>query len=102
MQPFDAINGWIDRMFQQPLAFFIFFEGICLSRWGATPGKRLVGVRVITLDGQTPSFLGGVWRSLTKNILPITALISVLVALANKQRRAIHDYLAVTRVVKRR
>lgn len=41
------------------LAYFTFFTS---SSWQATPGKRIVGVRVINTDGSTISFLKALGR----------------------------------------
>lgn len=75
--------------------YFVAFEA---SAWQATPGKRLLGLRVQALDGSRPRparvlarQLGGVASWLTLNIG------HALVAL-RPDRRALHDLIAGTRV----
>lgn len=75
--------------------YFVAFEA---SAWQATPGKRLLGLRVQALDGSRPRpvrvlvrQLGGAASWLTLNIG------HALVAL-RPDRRALHDLIAGTRV----
>jgi len=77
----------------------LWFIGFEASRWQATPGKRLAGLRVVADDGSRPGlarvaarFFGG---------LPSWLLLHLGHALAawSRDRRALHDRLAGTRVV---
>lgn len=77
----------------------LWFVGFEASRWQATPGKRLAGLRVVAADGSRPGlarvaarFVGGV---------PSWLLLHLGHALASwtRERRALHDLLAGTRVV---
>ena len=75
--------------------YFVAFEA---SAWQATPGKRMLGLRVQALDGSRPRparvlarQLGGAASWLTLNIG------HALVAL-RPDRRALHDLIAGTRV----
>ena len=45
-----------------PLLYFVVAEGATLT----TPGKRLFGFRVVTLDGERPELLAHVLRGLTR------------------------------------
>lgn len=77
----------------------LWFIGFEASRWQATPGKRLAGLRVVAADGSRPGlarvaarFAGGV---------PSWLLLHLGHALASwtRERRALHDLIAGTRVV---
>lgn len=67
---------------------------------GQTIGKMLTGLRIVKMDGSAP----GVGTILSRHLFgyPLTlfsAMIGFLLALANKNGRALHDYVASTMVV---
>lgn len=55
---------WLVSIFELPimLAYFTLFEGL----WGRTPGKVLLGLRVVRLDGQRTSAFDGFLRNLLR------------------------------------
>lgn len=88
----------------------LFYAPPFMAAWnGATPGKRAVGIRVVTELGVAPSFGEAVLReSIFKTVviswvgglffLPV--LLNYLWPLWDDQSRAGHDFMARTRVVK--
>jgi uncharacterized RDD family membrane protein YckC len=79
--------------------YYVIFEA---SKWQATPGKMLVGLRVTDLDGRRL----GIGRSLARNAVRlvnvITALIPVICYLAvawTARKQGLHDMLAKTLVL---
>lgn len=76
--------------------WFIGFEA---SRWQATPGKRLAGLQVVAAHGGRPGLARVVLRFIAG--APSWLLLHLGHALAGwtPERRALHDYLAGTRVV---
>jgi len=66
---------------------------------GATPGKRLLGLRVVARDGRPPSW----GRSLARALLALASAaflgLGFLLALFTRSGRALHDLLAGTWVV---
>ncbi|NCF84496.1 MAG: DUF4339 domain-containing protein [Verrucomicrobiaceae bacterium] len=55
--------GWIDTsmegfmtVFPMLMPVMHLIEAYCLDRWGATPGKALVGIRVVDAEGNTLDF----------------------------------------------
>jgi uncharacterized RDD family membrane protein YckC len=77
------------------------YEGLMLSSRGQTLGKMAVGIKVVTPEGRDIS-PGQAWgRALTRQLFfSYLALINYLPALVTKQRTAIHDLAAKTRVVR--
>lgn len=77
----------------------LWFVGFEASRWQATPGKRLAGLRVTALDGSRPAR----WRVVLRFVagVPSWLMLHLGHALAGwtKDRRALHDLVAGTRVV---
>jgi len=82
------------------LLFGILYEAIFLSSgWMATPGKRLLGIKVTDLSGNPISFWRGVGRSAGKLISSIL-FIGYIMAAFTKNKQALHDLMASTFVIK--
>jgi uncharacterized RDD family membrane protein YckC len=79
--------------------YFLFFEWL----WhGQTPGKRLLGIRVISLEGTGASFLPVAVRNLLRVVdaLPFPPLgLGFAVAACNRENRRLGDLAAATLVV---
>lgn len=76
------------------LVYSVGFQG----RFGATPGKRLLGLRVVTLDGSPLSY-GGAFRRYCAELLSVLSFgLGYLMVLA-PEKRALHDILTGTQVV---
>lgn len=81
-----------------------------LARWqGQTPGKRVIGLRVVTEEGAPMSFGRALQRELVAKTLIVGALTVITFGIAflanylwplrDAQNRAGHDFFAKTRVV---
>jgi uncharacterized RDD family membrane protein YckC len=69
-----------------------------VQRDGQTFGKKVAKVRIVRPDG-SPISAGQAWgRTISKTLLAYVCLINYIVALFDKDRRALHDMLASTRV----
>lgn len=100
----EAVIGDLRTLLLPPIAWFALFAagywiGFERSPLQATPGKRVLGLRVSDLDGQA---LG--WRRATLRHFagaPSWLLLNLGHALAawTPQKRALHDYVAGTRVI---
>jgi len=77
------------------------YEGLMLSSRGQTVGKMAVGIKVVTPEGRDIS-AGQAWgRALTRQVFfSYFAIINYLPALFTKQKTAVHDLAAKTRVVR--
>lgn len=73
--------------------------GFEASRWQATPGKRLLGLRVTAADGTRPGRVRAVARQLAGSLSWLTLNLGHLMALAGPEHRALHDHVAGTRVL---
>ncbi|MES2674498.1 MAG: RDD family protein [Pseudomonadota bacterium] len=88
------------------LAVFAFFNGKLLVKTGQTMGKRIIGIKIVDLNGRVPTlkqhllkryavyFLPG-QIPVVGYIFPIVNLLSIF----GEERRCIHDYVAGTKVV---
>lgn len=82
---------------------------LCIVQWvmiakeGQSIGKKLLMVRIVTVQGRLPGFIQGValriWlRSVLNACIPFFGLLDPLVAL-NESKRSLHDLISGTRVV---
>lgn len=88
----------------------LFYAAPFLAAWdGATPGKRLVGIRVVTEAGRAPNLGEAILRETVFKTIVITWiggsfffpwLLNFLWPLWDDQSRAGHDFMSRTRVVK--
>ena len=100
----DVFSGWITAVFGL-IAFvllwgyYIFFEML----WnGQSPGKRLVGLRVLKADGTPITLTESIIRNLVRLIdfLPVFYGLGVIVMFVNAQSRRLGDLAAGTLVVR--
>lgn len=76
-----------------------YYAGFEASRWQATPGKRLLGVRTVDADGARLPLHRAAWRHLAGALSWLTLNIGHLMAAAPPRYQALHDRLAQARVV---
>jgi uncharacterized RDD family membrane protein YckC len=65
---------------------------------GQTPGKRVARIRVVTTTAAAVPWLPAFWRAIVLH-MSLPFFVIYLLAAVTPQRRAIHDYLASTRVI---
>ena len=78
--------------------YFVLFES---SELQATPGKRLMGLKVIDYDGGRITFFRALIRKLGKIVSQAILMIGYLMAAITDKNQALHDYIASTYVVQR-
>ena len=77
------------------LGYYIFFEG----KWGSTPGKMLVGLKVIKEDGSRCDMRSALIRNVCRIVDNFFA-VGVIIMLASERNQRLGDRLAGTLVVK--
>lgn len=79
------------------VAYFTFFE----ATFGATPGKGLLRLRVVALDGGRPTFRAVVTRNLFRLVdaLPALYIVGGAVAQSTRHEQRVGDIVANTTVV---
>lgn len=82
-----------------PIAYFALLES---SRWQATIGKRICGLRVTRLDGRRISLPRAVGRYLGKFVSALILGIGFLMIAWTRRKQALHDLMADTLVVRLR
>ena len=77
--------------------YFAFFES---GRWQATPGKRLMGLRVTNITGDRISFARASGRTFAKYISAITLGIGYIMVGLTDKKQGLHDIMATTLVLR--
>ncbi|HYY29512.1 MAG TPA: RDD family protein [Chthoniobacterales bacterium] len=86
-------------LFSSALAFG--YETFFVGRFGATAGKLLLGMRVVRADFTRVTYWRAAVRAFGKVLSDLTLYVGYIMVAFDPQRRALHDYIADTRVVKR-
>jgi uncharacterized RDD family membrane protein YckC len=76
------------------------YEGFFISRVGATPGKMALGLRVIRPNGGPVSLGRAIGRYFAKWLSSIILCIGYIMAGFDSEKRAMHDMICDTRVIK--
>jgi len=85
---------WMIRV----MVSFLYGAGFESSRFQATPGKMLVGVRVTTLEGGRISFARAAGRQLGKWLSGVILCIGYLLVAFSDRKQGLHDMIAGTLV----
>ena len=91
-------GGFLLRLLGYPIA--IAYETYFVGRYGATLGKMVFGLKVVRADGQSVSYgraFGRYWASLLSSM---TVTIGFIMAGFDSQKRALHDRICDTRVIR--
>jgi uncharacterized RDD family membrane protein YckC len=83
------------------LVFWLYYAFQESGPHQATLGKRLVGVKVVDVNGQPLSFGHATGRTFAKILSQITCTIGYIMAAFTERKQALHDMVAGTLVVKK-
>jgi uncharacterized RDD family membrane protein YckC len=98
----EQIFGWIYNPLTGSLValvFILLYYSLFLTLLGQTPGKLLLGVRVLTVDGHRVSFGRAVLRTFAYIICMVPLFLGFIWVLIDDQRQGWHDKIARTYVV---
>jgi uncharacterized RDD family membrane protein YckC len=94
-----ALGGGL-LIFALNIAIAVLYEAGFLVRNGATPGKMILGLRVVTADGGPISWGRAIARYFAYWLDAITLLVGYIMAAFDSEKRALHDHVCGTRVVR--
>lgn len=86
-----------------PLLQFVIGVGYEVGFVGAkaaTPGKMICGLKVVTADGGRVSYARALGRQLSTLLSSMTLMIGYIIAAFDEQKRALHDHICSTRVIR--
>lgn len=98
-------SGFGDKLLLRGVLPFLLqalYEGAFLSRGGRTPAKRMLGLKVMKLDGSELTARSAWARAGVRFLLAIIPMMSVFdnLLIFSEDRRTLHDRAAGTVVVK--
>ncbi len=97
---FGAAMSMIGINFIISISLSLAYESFFLVQYGATPGKMIFHLKVITPDGGPITWGRAVGRYFAKILSGITLMIGYIMAGFDSEKRALHDYIAGTRVIR--
>lgn len=84
------------------LALDMIYSTVMLTRYGGTLGKLFTGLRIVRADGAALSWRRALGRTLACYLSVLTCFTGYMIALFDSERRALHDHICRTRVVRAR
>ena len=81
------------------LGFSVAFNTFFIGKFGATPGKMAVGVKVVMADGSPVTYMRAFGRAWADRLSSIICMIGFVMAAFDAERRALHDHICNTRVI---
>lgn len=84
------------------LALVAFYSTFFHGRWGATLGKMACGLRVVTPEGDPITYMrafGRFWGAILSGWF--TLFIGCIIAAFDDEKRALHDHICSTRVIRK-
>ncbi len=92
--------GYIGLISLFGFAIHFAYEVYFLSQKWATPGKMVLGMKVVTATGERLSVGRAVGRFFGRLLRSLTLCIGYLIAAFDLQKRALHDHICGTRVIR--
>jgi len=80
----------------------ICYNTFFLGKFGATPGKMVCGLKVLTPEAAPIGFARALGRSAAEILSRMFCDLGYIIAAFDGQKRALHDHIANTRVIKTR
>ncbi len=90
---------WMDHAIPIFYRIFLFYDVLLTGRFGATLGKMAIGARITLVNGAPISYNRALLRWLAARLSEFCFFFGYLMILTNPEKRALHDWLAGTRVV---
>ncbi len=105
----DLLNGGEDTLIMMQAANFLLgtlaplaYSTWFLGKFGATPGKMALGLRVVSSDGSDIRYQRALGRGLMEWVSGIILCIGYLMAAFDEEKRTLHDRACDTRVIRTR
>lgn len=81
--------------------FGVFYATFFVGKFGATPGKMICGLKVVTSDGGRVSYPRALGRYFAEWLSSLILGIGYIMAAFDDEKRTLHDRICDTRVVKK-
>ena len=102
LQPEDiqAIGSKLLLFYVIMLAIYLFYYTYFVGKKGATPGKSVLGLKIVRPDGSDVGYGTALGRFFAYIISAIPIYIGYIMAGFDEEKRALHDRVCNTRVIK--
>jgi len=104
-EPSAIMSGsfWTRYIIAQLLgwAFAISYATFFVGKFGATPGKMALGLKIVTPEGGSVSYMRAFGRYFAEMISAMLLLIGYIMAAFDDEKRALHDRICGTRVIRK-
>ncbi|MBI3414167.1 MAG: RDD family protein [Verrucomicrobia bacterium] len=77
------------------------YNTLFIGKFGATPGKMALQIRVVRADGTNLSYAHAAGRFFAEILSSICCKIGYIIAAFDPEKRALHDHICSTRVVRK-
>lgn len=84
------------------LLFMVVVQTLCVWKWGATPGKKIFKLEVVSLSGHRLTLGAALTRAVTQVFEVACLCLPFLEVVSHRERRPWHDRLAESRVITRK
>ena len=84
------------------IAIPVAYNTYLVGRYGATLGKMACGLRVVRSEGHSVTYMRALGRFFAEYLSGFTLYVGYIMAAFDVQKRALHDYICDTRVVRTR
>ncbi len=95
-----AMMGMIALVWLINTAVTCAYEGFFVYQFAATPGKMALGLKVVRADGERVGLGRAIGRYFAKMLSAIILMIGYIIAGFDNQKRALHDMICDTRVIR--
>lgn len=88
-------------MYMLQIAFHAAYDTYFIGKFAATPGKMACGIKIVTADGGKVSYLRAFARHFAEFLSGVILLIGYIMVAFDREKRALHDHICNTRVIKK-
>jgi len=95
----DEAAVWMDHALPIFYPIFLVYDVLMTGRFGATLGKMAIGAKITLVDGKPIGYSRALLRWLAARLSEFCFFFGYFMILTNPEKRALHDWLAGTKVV---
>jgi uncharacterized RDD family membrane protein YckC len=98
----QQMGVWMDHAVPIFYPIFLLYDVLLTGRFGATLGKMAIGAKITLVDGSPITYRRALLRWLGARVSDFCLFVGYFMILTNPEKRALHDWLAGTRVIYKR
>jgi len=95
-------QAWANHAMPFYYPIYFVYDVLMNGRFGATVGKMAIGARIVLLDGAPIGYGRAALRWMTARVSDLFCFAGYLLIVLRRDKRALHDLLAGTRVIYKR